>query len=423
MKVALASLSPAVLAVVDPGPWAYPAVAAAAALWAALSIWLLVDRRIHDRRSRAVRVAWRRLHPQPDTQLPAPRPPRVSRILDRVPRHIVERHAADQATPIWVAQAMAEHAFERDSPRLLRDAVSHRGERGRWRRIAALHIVCRSGHADLMPVLRRALLDADQDIVAAAVSLLGTVPDVEAAALLVTALRQQLYTHSRVAARLDRFPLEIAEVVAPLIRDEDPVARFWGATLLARYGARPGVTSALAHLRSDPDPNVRKAAVESLGRIGGPVAADTALHLLRDDVWYVRAHAARALGDLGRADLAPEIMPLLADGQWWVRAAAKDALLAMGPAVATDVAAYLDHADRFARNGAAEVLQNLGVLDALASRAPGEEGEAADSVLLRKAAAAGGAVLASGIVARSAPDVSERVRALLAGEREGAPAT
>src|SRR5688572_3381460 len=123
VKVSLVPLLPAVLSVADPGPHAYLALAVAAVLWAALSVWLLADRHVYDRRSRTVRLAWRRLHPVADNSLPAPRPPRVSEILDRVPRRTIERHAADQATPIWVAQALAEHAIERNPKRLLRDAM------------------------------------------------------------------------------------------------------------------------------------------------------------------------------------------------------------------------------------------------------------------------------------------------------------
>ena len=173
------------------------------------------------------------------------------------------------------------------------------------------------------------------------------------------------------------------------------------------------MAGALARLRRDRDPNVRKAAIESLGRIGGPLAAETARFLLGDGEWFVRAHAARALGDLRRADLAADVAPLLADPQWWVRAAAKDALVAMGTAVTPVVESLLDHPDRFARNGAAEVLQNLGVLDELAD-------VAADAPLLRRAAAAGGARLAESLVARTRPDVSARIRRLLDGP-EGVP--
>lgn len=390
-------------------------------LWAVLSAWLLVDRAIHDRRGRTLRLAWRRLRPSADDASAPPGARSVQALLERVPRRTIERHAADQATPIWVAQALAEHALERDPARLLREAAAHRGERGRWRRIAALHILCRSGHADLVPILRRALRDGDPGVAAAAVSLLGTVRETEAAALLVTALRERIQPPSRVAARLDRFPLEIAEVIAPLILDREASARFWGATLLSRYGARPGVAAALAQMRLDPDPSVRKAAIESLGRVGGRVAAAASVDLLKDSVWYVRAHAARALGEMKRADLASPVLPLLSDEQWWVRAAAKEALVSMGPAVASRVAVLLDHPDRFARNGAAEVLQNLGLLDALAARVAAGGTDAVDVALLKKAAAAGGAALAEGIVSRSSPGAALRLRALLV--EGGAPST
>jgi hypothetical protein len=163
----------------------------------------------------------------------------------------------------------------------------------------------------------------------------------------------------------------------------------------------------------DDDPSVRKAAVESLGVVGGPGAAATALRLLEDPVFYVRAHAARALGDLERVDLAPRVLPLLADAEWWVRTAAKDALQAMGPAVAPAVAGFLEHPDRFARNGASEVLQNLGVLDAIAGRAARGDATAEDRALLEKAAAAGGIVPATGMVRRILPGGSDRMRALL----------
>jgi HEAT repeat protein len=181
------------------------------------------------------------------------------------------------------------------------------------------------------------------------------------------------------------------------------------------------VASALANLRRDSDPSVRKAAIESLGAIGGAPAVDTALALLRDPVWFVRAHAARALGEMKRADLARELLPLLSDGQWWVRAATKDALLAMGKGVAETVGTLLDHPDRFARNGAAEVLQNLGILDDLAARAVAG-GDDAGLALLRKAAAAGGAALSEGIVSRAAPGDSGLLRAMLAEGGEASTA-
>ena len=138
---------------------------------------------------------------------------------------------------------------------------------------------------------------------------------------------------------------------------------------------------------------MRKAAVESLGLIGGPAAASAALKLLDDPIWYVKAHAARALGDLGRQDLAGHVVPLLSDREWWVRMAAKESLLAMGEGAWESVVALLDHDDRFARNGAAEVLQNGGWLEEAVERAARGDKDETTREALRKAFSAGGARL------------------------------
>ena len=386
----------------------------AAAAWVALAIWLLAGRALHDLQHRGVRVTRHRLVPRGKELTRDEHAKRARGLLATLPPRAIERLAADSVMPPWLAEPFAIHVLQgKGAARFLRDASSHRGERGRWRRIVALRILCTAGHPDAPGLLKTALLEGDPDVAGAAVSLLGTQTSRAAAELLVRALRERLYSHSRVAAQLDRFALDVPDLIMPLVRDADPSIRFWCATLLARYGGSPGVAAGLAALGTDADPSVRKAAVESLGVVGGPGAATTALRLLEDPVWYVRAHAARALGDLERSDLAPRVLPLLADAQWWVRAAAKDALQAMGPSVAPAVAGFLEHPDRFARNGAAEVLQNLGVLHETAVRAAGSAASADDVALLEKAAAAG---IASGTgnVGRILPAASDRIRMLVA---------
>jgi hypothetical protein len=69
-----------------------------------------------------------------------------------------------------------------------------------------------------------------------------------------------------------------------------------------------------------------------------------------------------------------------------VRSAAKDALRALGVDVAPMLVPVLESVDRFARNGAAEVLQDLGVVDHLLLTEP-------DSALLARIFAAGEAGL------------------------------
>jgi HEAT repeat protein len=283
----------------------------------------------------------------------------------------------------------------------VREATAHRGAAQKWRRIAALRVLFHGRHAGILRLLERALGDVDPDVVGAAVDLLGSMGDRQAAFLLVGGLRAQVYPPSRIATLLDGFPFPIAELLLPLLDDASPVVRFWAATLLVRYAGTDGLEDRLVFLARDPDPLVRKATVETLGRIGGAKAAATALELLEDPVWYVRAHAARALGDLGRADLADRIMPLLADGEWWVRFAVKESLQAMGAAIVPDLIPYLDHADGFARNGTAEVLQNLGFLDSLAAGVANRPNDAARAALLRKIVSAGGAGLTQALVRRT----------------------
>ena len=357
--------------------------------------------------------------PRGKEQDPEQHAERARGLIARLPARSIETLAADAGLPQWLAEPFAIHTLERQgAARFLRAASSHRGESGLWKRISALRILSAGGHPDGPALIRTALLEGDPDLAATAVSLLGTHSSRAAAELLVRALRERLHPPSRVAARLDRVPVDIPDLLAPLIGSGDPTIRYWGATLLARYGAWPETEPTLARLTADDDPSVRKAAVESLGVVGGPGAAATALRLLDDPVFYVRAHAARALGDLERVDLAPRVLPLLADAEWWVRTAAKDALQAMGPAVAPAVAGFLDHPDRFARNGASEVLQNLGVLDEIAGRAARGEATAEDLSLLEKAAAAGGIVPATGMVRRILPGTPDRMRAFLGAAAE-----
>jgi HEAT repeat protein len=358
-------------------------LAFALASWAALSVWLLAGRALHQRRYqgyRPLRPLWTSEDGDPRG---GERAASVRSLLTRLPRRSIERLAADSGTPRSVAKALATHAALKQRARLIRQASTHGSERGLVRRIAALRILALADHPDVLRLLTLALGSGDRDVAGAAVSLLGAIPDARAALLLVGALRARLYPQSRVAARLDRFPVDIPHVITPLIEDGDPTVRYWGATLLARYAGAAAVAEALAGLAGDHDASVRKAAVESVGVVGGAAAVNAALRLLDDPAWLVRAQAARTLGDLKRHELAPRVAPLLADVQWWVRAAAMDALQAMGPAVASAVAPFLDHEDRFARNGAAEVLQNLGVLEEVAGRAA--QGDAPAQTLWERA--------------------------------------
>lgn len=363
-----------------------PALAALVLAWLGISLYAVASHVLHELLERSVRSAGTVLDPLAGLA-PEERDGRVRELLRRLPRAGIERVAADAVTPDWIAVPFADYAAARWRRRLLVRGAGHRGDAGKWRRIAALRILARAQAPAAVPLLERALYDDDRDVVEAAVGTLGSVREKRAGAALVEGLRRRAHSLSRIAAQLDDFPLDLPELIRPLAREADAKVRFWAATLLARYASVPAVADTLVSLTLDPDADVRAAAVESVAKVGGPRAVAAAERLLADDAWFVRSHAARTLGALGAAGAAPRITELLADHRWWVRTAAKDALVALGAAAIPATVATLDSPDRFARNSAVEVLQNVGFVDRLLDGAEDGTSEA----LVGKLRAAGGA--------------------------------
>jgi hypothetical protein len=97
-----------------------------------------------------------------------------------------------------------------------------------------------------------------------------------------------------------------------------------------------------------------------------------------------------------------------------VRLAVKESLQQLGDEVWSVLVPYLDHEDGFARNGAAEVLQNIGVLDSLiVLEAVTARPSTAKLEMLRKIASAGGTRMTAALLERVDARTRPRVRALL----------
>jgi HEAT repeat protein len=331
-------------------------------------------------------------------------------ILRRLPRRVLNRVASDASLPAGAAAIFSSHILERRSvEHLLRDAAMRKRGLGKWRRISALRVLAhafREGTFDerIFDLLRDAAHDHDRDVADAAVVILGNMHDKRAARVLVETLRNGGSIQSRIAAQLDDFPSDKSELLLSLLDDPNPSTRRWAATLLARYNDHTQVPQRLAELADDEDANVRSAVVTSLGYLAAPpsrmrrpvhipreelrkrgdLVAQVAQRLTGDESWFVRAQAARTLGELKRPELADAIIPLLSDSQWWVRQAAKDALLAIGSEAAPSIVEALESSDKFARNSAAEVLQNMGFINLVVRRLMQPQADAADMHLVQK---------------------------------------
>ena len=320
---------------------------ALALAWFGVSLYVLATRVLHD----LGRTTLARLQ----------RDDADARAWRLLPRRTVELVAADAATPAALAEALSARALEDDPGGI----VGRAWNGARWRRITALRIVTRARWALAPVLLEHALAGDDEAVVTVAVAALGEIGDAHASALLVDALRDGRASRSRIATQLDQAAGSSPELLVPLLHDRDPAVRFWGATLLGRHAASDRAALALIALTGDANPSVRSAAVEGIAGSALAEAPRAAHQLLADPVWYVRVHAVRTLGSFGQHDLLSAAPPLLADDSWWVRSAAKEALERNPLRAAELLVDYLEHPDEFARNGAAEILQNIGLLDDL----------------------------------------------------------
>jgi HEAT repeat protein len=341
---------------------------------------------------------------------------RIKSLVDRSSRDMVMRVAANLETEREAFETLYEYLRLRwpEAP-VIRDATAHRTRREKWRRTAALRIMARVQHPDALDILESAAANSDPDVASVAFALLGRSHDPRAADVLIAALLTRRHPASRVAVHLEQSPQPIADKLRPLLQHPDPVVRLWSATLFASDAGTGGFEWDLLPLVDDEDPRVRKAAIGALGKIRGSIAGEAAFGLLRDPVPYVRAHAARALAEMGRTDMAGDIAELLGDADWWVRQAAKESLHAMGTDVWRVLMPCLEHPDRFVRNGAAEVFQNLGIVDSLIVMEAASDGPAERKIeMLRQITAAGGVRFADSLVERAGPVIGARIRQLLA---------
>ncbi|MBS1819442.1 MAG: HEAT repeat domain-containing protein [Acidobacteria bacterium] len=381
--------------------------------WAGLSLYMLAVQSRREATRAALQATLDVLLPLQSAALPA-RLAAARPLLQGASRELLMHGAAERDLPQPTFETLMAVIAERWSiDVLVRDASAHTSGRDKWRRTTALTLLARHGHPHAMTLVARALNDRDQDVAASALAVLGRAQSPEAADLLVGALTSSNVPASRVALYIDQSPLDLAARLTALLGDADPLVRQSAATLLARY-PEDRVEDAVTPLVRDADPRVRKAAIQTLGRIGTDRSVPYATGLLSDPVPFVRAHAVRALGELGRADLADRVAGLLGDGDWWVRLAARESLEMMGSEVWPVLVRCLDHRDRFVRNGAAEVAQNLGVLDSLIMlEAASDNPTRAKVAMLQRIAAAGGVRFTESLVERAGPVVGPRVRRLL----------
>ena len=306
--------------------------------WLGLSLYVVLNRLRHERRSRLLGRAVSQLGKSQPVMLTAKtRSDLVYPLITRLPQPVVYRAAADLAVFTPVAEVFAVHALARWGANVFSVASEPHPDTDRWQRISALSILTKVKADCVHDLLFDALKDKDADVASSAAVLLGRLHDRRAAELLVLALRQQLYLPSFIARQLDGFRIPLDDLLEPLLDLDRAQLRYWAISLLGREGEN-GARHAqkIARLAEDRDPAIRKAVAQTLGRLGASREALTVLKLLYDEVAFVRVHAVKALARFNQPDFAGSIMAMRADPEWRVRLAAEEALSAMERPVALD---------------------------------------------------------------------------------------
>ncbi len=297
--------------------------------------------------------------------------PKIRRIMSRMSRRTVYGMISSTEFPAGVAELFAAYSLDAwGIQQVILDASKH-GRFGKWRRIAALFALGHIRADRIHELLSTAIYDSDVDVASAAASVLQELGDWRSAEILASALGNSTLPSSRIATNLDQFPMPVHELIRPLLKNVKRETRFWAASLLARYAQIDGIAFEVSALIDDEHAPVRKAVVDTLAESSEDIAVTAARSKLDDPINYVRSTAVRSLGRHGlrtpdvtfRSSIAGWIAPALSDGDWIVRLAAKESLVELGAAAWRVVSEQLESPDEFARNGAAEVLQNLGVID------------------------------------------------------------
>ncbi|MGD8885390.1 MAG: HEAT repeat domain-containing protein [Gammaproteobacteria bacterium] len=183
-------------------------------------------------------------------------------------------------------------------------------------------------------------------------------------------------------AGADSIPLLVAKT-----KSNEAMVRTFIASALSRFNTKE-TRNTLTHLLSDPNKNVREAALRALGRlkafdtveiicqllmdpdltvqstaietlveINAPETFKYLIEVLQDESEYVRRAAVEVLNEIGDQRAIKDLLTALRDADWWVKVRAADALGTIGgPKVIDAVLVLIKDEDEFLRRTAVEIL-------------------------------------------------------------------
>jgi len=214
-----------------------------------------------------------------------------------------------------------------------------------------------------VPHLRELLWDGKEEVREAALYALGRMGTREALEAMMEALeRGGRWSQEKVCEAVEEAGEESCRLLLELLKDESPMRRAFAAEVMGRVGGA-AEAALLVEALGDEAVDVRARAADSLGRLLYRPSRPALLRALDDPAWEVRSQAAKAMGRLGEPEDAPRLREALRDREWWVRSNAAAALREMGEAGEGPLVEALWDEDRFARETAAQALEEGSVVE------------------------------------------------------------
>lgn len=209
----------------------------------------------------------------------------------------------------------------------------------KWRRIEALLSLGYMQADSAIGIFKRSILSKDEDIAYYTMVALGQVKTASSASVLLDYLERSPSRGYNIASILEGFPETIADDAIKLTYSRNALVRFWGATILSR-SASERHTNKIEKLTHDTSADVRAAACDCLGRVGGNGARQMLLKCLKDENWLVKRHAIFALEHVMADAPVPEVLDLINDPSWSVVDAVKDVMIRR-------IKSYLPYIEKF----------------------------------------------------------------------------
>ena len=188
-----------------------------------------------------------------------------------------------------------------------------------------------------MPRIQRELIrrldDPDRSVRIALIRALGEIGDRYALVTLVRRLGERSPT---VVRQVEQVLIERGrEVVPEIVAYAETSSKLRGrraAVEVLGFLRAPQAADLLLELVRHSDRELRIRAVKAAAAIGDPRFLEAFHELLADPSWVVRCQAAKGLGSLGSVSSVPRLRRALGDDHWWVRFYAAVALAELGEA-------------------------------------------------------------------------------------------